>query len=179
MYRVLLTALFLASAPASAQDWVVDTEASLVSFRTQAFGGEVEGRFPDYTAAIHLNPSDLSTARIDAAVTTGSGTTGNPQLDQSMLAADGLAPQDHALARFVSADIRATDTGYEAHGTLTLRGNDQPAVLPFTLTITDGRAVADGAVTIARADFGVGGANWGETAAQVIVELHIEADAAN
>lgn len=180
MLRSLLPlSIAVFAAPAAAQDWTIDTDASRVGFVTEAFGGSVDGEFTDYEAAITLDPSDLANARIEARVGTASGSTGNGQLDDSMLGEEGLATQSHAAARFLSEDIRATDTGYEAHGTLSIRGADQVVVLPFTLTIDGNRAVADAELEIARADYGVGAAGWGDTAANVTIVLHIEADAAN
>lgn len=179
MLRTLLPLLLLtAASPAAAQDWIVDMDASQVGFRTEAFGGTAEGLFERFEASIRLDPDNLNDAVIDARVMTGSGSTGNGQIDQSMLSADGLAPDAHPAATFISSDIRAGDAGYEAHGTLNIRGMDQAVILPFTLSIEDGRAVADAELEIARLDFGVGTSSWGETAAHVTLVLHIEADAA-
>lgn len=179
MLRTLLPlALATLASPALAEDWVIDMEASQVGFRTEAFGGTTEGEFERYQATIRLDPADLSAAMIDAEVFTVSGATGNGQIDQSMLADDGLAPEAHPIARFVSNDIRSSDNGYDAHGTLSIRGVDQAVILPFSLEISEGRAVAEAEMEIARLDFGVGSASWGDTAAQVTIILHIEADAA-
>jgi polyisoprenoid-binding protein YceI len=173
-----LVALAALTAPALAQDWTVDHDASSVGFETTVSGGAVSGGFETWTADITLDPDNLEAASIDAAVTTASGSTGNRQMDDSMLSNAGLNPTDFETARFVSDDIRATETGYEAHGTMTMRGSEQPVVMPFTLAIADGRAVADSRFVIARADFGVGGSSWGSAAAEVTLVLHIEADAA-
>ena len=169
----LLLAPLLVAAPALAQDWVVDAAASSVAFETT-----VSGSFPDWSADIRLDPDNLETARIEARVMTATGSTGNVQMDQSMLSNTGLNPVGHAAATFLSEDIRATDDGYEAHGTLTIAGTEQEIVLPFTLDINDGRAVADSRYTLARADYGVGSSSWGSAAAEVTLVLHIEADAA-
>lgn len=172
-------ALLAVTTPANAQDWTVDREASSVGFETEAFGSTASGAFPDWTAQITLDPADLSTARINASVTTGTGSTGNGQFDDSMLSSAGLAPDSHAEATFTSEDIRATETGYAAHGVLTLRDTARDAVMAFTLEISDGRAVADGQIDVMRADFGVGDASWGEIASEVRIIVHIEADAAD
>ncbi|WP_417496877.1 YceI family protein [Maricaulis sp.] len=180
MLRILAAALALGLTPAiaQAQDWTVDTEASTVGFETTAFGGPVSGQFAAWTAAITLDPADLTGASISASVVTGTGSTGSGEIDDPMLGADGLAPAAHPLALFESSDIRPTDTGYEAHGVLTIREASQPVILPFTLAITDGHAIADARLTIARSDYGVGAPGWGSTAANVTLVLHIEADAA-
>jgi len=179
MLRILAAIFVLGLSPALAlaQDWTVDHETSTVGFETTAFGGPVSGEFAAWTAAITLDPADLTQASISASVETGTGSTGSGEIDDPMLGADGLAPAAHPLALFDSSDIRATDTGYEAHGTLTIRETAQPVILPFTLTIADGHAIADARLTIARSDYGVGAAGWGSTAANVTLVLHIEADA--
>ena len=176
--RVFAFAPLLVAAPAFAQDWTVDTDASSVGFETTVSGASVTGDFPDWSADITLDPENLENARIEARVLTASGSTGNVQMDQSMLSNSGLNPVEHEAATFVSDDIRATDEGYEAHGVLTLAGSGQDIILPFTLEITDGRAVADGRYTLARADYGVGSSSWGSAASEVTLILHIEADAA-
>lgn len=174
----LLAALALPPA-ASAQDWTVDYAASSVGFETEAFGSTARGEFTDWTAAIRLDPADLATARIEASVLTASGDTGNGSFNDAMLGEAGLAPDNHAEARFVSDDIRRAGTGYEAHGQLLIKGTAQPAILPFSLEITGRRAVAEARLEIARVDFGVGDGSWGDTASQVSIVLHIEADAAD
>jgi len=182
MLRTTLVALpLLVALPFSAlsQDWTVDHDASSVGFETTVSGGAVSGSFESWTAQITLDPADLDTARIIASVTTASGATGNRQMDDSMLSNAGLNPTDFATASFVSDDIRATDTGYEANGVMTIRGTERDLVMPFTLDITDGRAVADASFVIARSEFGVGGSSWGSAAAEVSMVLHIEADAAD
>ncbi|WP_291842082.1 YceI family protein [Maricaulis sp.] len=173
-----LTGLALTAPAALAQDWSVDHDASSVAFETTVSGGAVTGAFDSWTAEITLDPDDLDNARIAASVTTASGSTGNRQMDESMLSNSGLNPTGFEAASFISDDIRATGDGYEAHGTMTIRGVDQPLVMPFSLAISEGRAIADSRFVIARTDFGVGGSSWGSAAAEVAMVLHIEADAA-
>ena len=180
---MFLTAFLLApallAAPAAAQDWTVDHEASTVGFETQAMGGTINGTFSNWSADITLDPHDLDAATIAAEVVTASADTGNGEVDRSLLSSAGLAPDTHETATFVSDDIRATNDGYAAHGSLTIKGQARDVVLPFTLAISDGRAVADGTLDIARTDFGVGGSSWGDAGAAVTLVLHIEADAAD
>ncbi|WP_300541509.1 YceI family protein [Maricaulis sp.] len=179
---MLRYAFFLApaliAAPVVAQDWTVDHGASSVGFETTVSGGSVNGTFSDWSAEIVLDPDNLEGARIDARVMTATGSTGNTQMDQTMLSNSGLNPVAHEAATFLSEDIRATDNGYQAHGTLTIAGTAQDIVLPFTLDIADGRAIADSRYTLARTDYGVGSPSWGSAAAEVTLILHVEANAA-
>lgn len=178
-----LTAAALAagapSAPAVSQDWVLDREASAVSFQITIFNAPAEARFTDFDAQITLDPEDLSSARIDASVRAGSGAMDTRDYQQALLSSDGLAPRAHPDLRFVSDDIRATDDGYEAHGMLTVRNVEQPVVLTFTLDIDGTRAVARGGFEVSRSDFGISASSWGanNVGETVSVSLHIEADA--
>jgi polyisoprenoid-binding protein YceI len=176
MLRTLIaTALLTLTTPVWAHDWDVDETASTVGFVTQVMG-ETTGSFSQFSAQIHFSPEHLDHATITAQIDVATGSTGNDQYDESILSADGLAAADHPSATFISTDIRATETGYEAHGILNIRGVEQAVTLPFTLDIDGTRAVADGRFEILRADYGIGAASWGDTAASVAIVVHIEAD---
>jgi len=170
-------ALLIAS-PTHAQDWVIDPAASTVAMQTDVFGTTIRGQFSEFDAQITLDPEDLSTARIAAVVYTGSGMLDPADRQSDLEGQTGLDPEAHPEARFVSDAISRTEDGYAAEGVLTIKDTSQPAVLTFSLTIEDGRAVAHGGMTIARSDFNVGASGWGPAAAEIAITLHIEADAA-
>lgn len=180
MFRATLAAMAFAltgTFPLSAQDWVIDGDASQVTAETRVFGQVVTATFAEFSAEIAFDPEDLENAQISARVSTGSGNIPNREYQSALVSRDGLYPAGHAEAVFVSEEIVATDEGYEARGTLTIRGESRDAVLPFTVEISNGRAVALGTLEVVRADFGVGGSSWAEVAPSVTVRLHIEADA--
>jgi len=173
----LASLALLGTNTALAQDWRVDYPASSVSLQTDVFGTRLTGQFEQFEARITLDPSDLSSARIEAVVNTASGALSDASRQSDMIGSAGLAVSDHPDARFVSETITRSGDEYQADGILTVKGTSQPAILRFTLTITDGRAVADGGFILSRSDFGVGESGWGAAAAQVTVQVHIEADA--
>ena len=178
------TALFLSSlisvialsSSTYAQNWTLDKNASSITMITQVSSETVEGSFTDFDADIVLNPEDLTSARIDAVVQTNSGAIEKSDYQSAMVGRAGLHPEDHPEARFVSETIVKTDTGYEAQGTLTIKGHSEPATLPFTLEIEGDRAVAHGQLELQRSTFDVGASGWGSAAANIRLELHIEAD---
>lgn len=181
MKYVLLTALAggLIAAPALAQDWVLDREASSVEFEARNSGAALTGHFEDFEADITLDPEDLPGASIDARVSTPSlDGISDSSIRSALRGGGGLGVDAHPDARFVSDEIVATETGYEARGTLTLKGQSHDASLPFTLEIGDGRAVAQGELEIDRTRYDVG-SSWDTVGDSVIVRLHIEADAAD
>ncbi|MCC5981912.1 MAG: YceI family protein [Oceanicaulis sp.] len=180
MIRSTLLASFLAltgTMPLSAQDWALDAGASSVRAETRVFGQAVTAEFAEFSAEITFDPEALENARISARVSTGSGAIANRDFQTALVSRDGLDPQNHEEALFVCEEIVATDDGYEARGTLTIKGESREAVLPFTVEINEGRAIAQGTLDVIRADYGVGGSAWAEVAPTVTLHLHIEADA--
>lgn len=164
---------------AMAQDWTVDAAASSVRFETMGYDGPLKGQFVSWNATISFDPDALETATISARVETATAhSDAGSEIDDSITGADGLQSAGHPLAEFQSRDVRATAQGYEAVGVMTIRGTPQLVTLPFTLVITDGHAIADARLVIARTDYGIGARNWGTIAAEVTLVLHIEADAA-
>lgn len=186
MMRILALALLTAPA-AHASDWHIDTDASTMTFATEAFGGPVTGEIRDFDADIRLDPDAPETGRIEARAGVASVDAGSSQFNDPLQSATGFAPETHPEARFVSeqiAEASECEAGdgtrcYTARGNLTIKGETQPATLNFTLRVADGRAVADGDLTIDRRDFGIGGSSWGDAAVEVTVIIHIEATEAN
>lgn len=180
-----LSLSILFATPALASDWVVDAENSRVEIETTAFGAAVSGAFGTFEADIALDPADLSNASIIGRVEVGSGDTGNPQYNSEMTGGNGLDASNHPLAVFTSSQITQSDVCedgegmcYLATGELELAGNAQSADLPFRLVIDGDTAIANGEMSVARADYGIGGGEWGASAQTVRVLLHIEASRA-
>ncbi len=173
-----LAAALALGAPALAQDWVLDEDASQIRFETQAFGSTVEGGFEDFSAEITLDPDNLDAARIHAVVQTGSAIIGNSDYRETLRGRAGLNVSGFPEAVFDSSSITREGETYRADGMLTIKGEDNPAVLTFTLEITGDRAVANGEMTVMSRSFGVGANDWDGAGEEVTLQLHIEADAA-
>lgn len=146
--------------PAAATgNWAV--QEGTVAFTIRQMGADVTGQFSTWTADITFDPGVTEgpaghvTAQIDlASLTLGSVTT-------QALSADFLDVAAHPTARF-EADILPAGAGYEAQGTLTLRGVTAPLTLPFTLEIADGTARMQGETGIDRRTFAIGAAQTDE-----------------
>ncbi len=145
-----------AAAPAVPGAWTVDKTASRIEFSGTQTGKAFTGRFETFDATIVFDPEDLAAAKIEAVIDTGSAKTGDRQRDAALPGAEWFSAKTFPQARFVSDSVTAASGGYEARGKLTIREAEKDLTLPFTLSIEGGRAVADGAVTLNRADFGVG-----------------------
>ena len=182
---LLAAATALLTTPSLAQDWVLDAGASRIEARVNVFNAPAVLSFDHFDAAIRLDPDSLDDAAIEATVYAASGVATNEagrvisDYQNAMEGASGLDIANHEEIRFVSETITATAQGYEAAGTLTVRGLEQPAILSFTLEIDGDRAVAVGGFELSRSTLGMTNSSWGSNVAEVIeVQLHIEADKA-
>lgn len=163
--------------PATAQlaavtsDWTV-TDGSLAITVSQ-FGGNVTGTFDDWTAAITFDPK-TGTGTVEATINIASLTLGS--LGTQALGADFFDAQTHPTARF-TANIEPQGDQYVATGTLTLKGVEQPATLPFSLEINNGATVVEGQLTLNRLDFGIGQTMPDEASLKfpVKVDIHLTA----
>ena len=134
-------------------EWQV-TEGTL-GITVRQMGSEVSGSFADWTADIRFDEAvtDGIAGSVDVEISIPSLTLGS--VTQQAMGPDYFASADHPTAIF-RAEIRATADGYVADGTLTLRGLEQPASLPFDLTLDGSVAQMQGSLVLDRRSFGIG-----------------------
>ncbi len=175
----------LCAAPALAQDWTLDPDASSVEARLSVFNAPTILSFDRFDASIELDPESLDDASINAVVYAASGVATNEagrqisDYQNAMEGASGLDVANHEAIRFVSDTISATEDGYDAAGMLTVRGLEQPVVLSFTLEIDGDRAVAAGGFELDRTVLGMTNSSWGGNVSETVeLRVHIEADRA-
>lgn len=137
--------------------WIVDKDKSRIEFSGTQTGKRFTGVFERFDAVIVFDPADLASARIEAFIDTSSAKTGDRQRDSALPGAEWFSSKTFPQARFTSTSVTAKgDNAYEAAGALLIRDIEWELTLPFALTIANGRATADGALTLDRADFGIG-----------------------
>jgi polyisoprenoid-binding protein YceI len=159
--------------------WVVDKAKSRLEFSGTQTGKEFSGAFGAFTAAIVFDPADLSDASINVVIDASSAKTGDRQRDAALPTPDWFSARAFPMATFSASEIVAVGDGaYEARGRLTIREAARDLALPFTLAIDGDKAVADGAATLVRTDFGVGQGEFATgkwVGLEVKVTVHIEA----
>ncbi len=154
-----LYASHAAVAPAAAQlsevasEWEV-TDGRITIEITQ-LGNNVEGSFSDWTADISFDPdvTEGKAGEVEVTVSIPSLTLGS--VTEQAMGADFFDAENHPTAIF-KADILAVSDGYAADGTLTLKDNEVPVRLPYTLTLDGDTASMQSQVTLDRLDFGIG-----------------------
>jgi cytochrome b561 len=126
---------------------------SEVGFIASQLGDPVEGVFTDHE--IRLEPTDVppQQATLRATVETGSVSTGDGQIDATVVTAEWFAAEAHPQATFTSTSISSAAVGsYEVSGLLTIRGKAGEVTFPMQRQ----GAAFSGELTIDRRDFGVG-----------------------
>lgn len=160
-----LCALTMALAiPASAQQpLAVDQARSELGFSATQMGVTVKGGFSDWSADIALDMDNPANSSARVVVQTASINTGHSDTDQEVKRKNWLAVDQFPTAVFESSTVeRLDDTRWRATGTLRIRDHREQVEVPFTMTETDSGRHIEGAFTIKRATFNVGGGAWGD-----------------
>jgi cytochrome b561/polyisoprenoid-binding protein YceI len=164
-----------ASAPALEQvasDWSVQNGS--LGFSVAQMGQPITGQFEDWTAAIRY---DEATGTGDVEVTIAVSSLSLGQVTGQALGTEFFAAETYPTAVFAATIAPAPDAEAFTHtatGTLTLKGTELPATLPFSLTVTEGAATMSGRMTLPRLEFGIG-PNYAD-GSQVGLEVTVEAD---
>jgi polyisoprenoid-binding protein YceI len=161
----------LASAQVQAATWTVAKESSL-RFSGTAQGEDFEARFGAFDAKIDFDPADLAGSRFDVSIDLASADSQNEERDGTLKDAEFFDVNSHPKATYVATEFVAVASGFEARGTLTLRGVSKPVALLFTWAQSAAGATLEGKATVDRMQFGVGGGEW-EDAEMIAHEVKI------
>ena len=164
-----------ATAPVAGGNWQVTT--GTLGFTVKQMGADVQGTLPDWRAEITF----------DETATNGTHGRVTVEIDPTTLTLGSVTDQargpeffdvaTHKTALF-EAEILPAASGYEAKGTLTLRGQSQPVTLPFTLTLTGATATMQGSTTLDRRSFGMGAGYADESSVGFPVQVTVSLTAA-
>lgn len=155
-------------------DWQV--QDGTLSITIIQLGSEVEGQFADWTAAINFDEAIKNgvAGTVEVTIAIGSLTLGSVT-DQAM-GPDFFNAQDFPTATYIADIVRVVD-GYEAQGTLTIKGRSMPITLPFGLSVTGDEASMAGGLTLNRRDFGIGDNMADESSLKFAVDVMVRLSA--
>jgi len=149
--------LTVAGTASAADSWTVEAANSRLAFEATQGGTAFVGTFGAWTAEIVFDPQDLAANKVSVAIDVTSAATGDAQRDASLPTPAWFDASGHPKAEFSATTFAKTDTGYEASGTLTIRGIAKPVTLPFSLDISGDTAKMTGTTTVKRSDYELGG----------------------
>ena len=160
--RVMVALLASIATPAFGTDWTTRQDASSLRFSGVSQGESFEGRFAEFNSQIRFDPDDLANARFDVRIKLASADTRNEERDSTLQDSDFFDVANHPEARFIATDFATTATGFEARGSLELRGARQPVTLAFSWSPLAEGARLEGKATLDRTAFGVGSGDWAD-----------------
>jgi cytochrome b561/polyisoprenoid-binding protein YceI len=151
-----------AAAPSAGPGYrLVAAQSSLTCTFIQA-GARNQGRFKSF--AVSFDPAG---GRLDVEIEMRSFDTEDQQRNSLLGGNDFFDVARYPQARFVANRIERTAAGYQASGTLTLRGMSRNVTVPFTwrTATVQGRPIGylAGQTVLRRLDFGIGQGQWHDT----------------
>jgi polyisoprenoid-binding protein YceI len=160
------------AAAADAPAWTVDPANSRIIFTGRQMGAPSKGEFKRFSALVRFDASNLAGSAVDVTIDLASADTGNRDIDEELKRSKWFDVQRFPNGRFVTTSFRNKGgNAYDALAQLTIREVTREVVLPFTLEISQdvgnpGQEVArvSGELSISRVQYGIGQAEWSDTA---------------
>jgi len=126
----------------------------------------VQGHFGKFDAQLRFDPAKPESGSVALTIDTGSATLGAKETDAELPKPIWFNVAQFPHAVFESSTIRNAGGGagkYEVAGTLRIKGQAQPLVVPVVLAQSNGQTLATGAFTLKRLAFGIGANEWADT----------------
>ncbi len=180
-----LSSLGLASVPALAADYVIDTEGAhaAINFKIQHLGYSwLTGRFNDFEGNFSYDPEDVEASKIEVTIDTSSIDSNHAERDKHLRSDDFLNTDKFGEAKFVSTSIENVEDGGESFdvvGDLTLHGVTKEITIEVE-KVGEGedpwggyRVGFKGEAELTREDFGID-YDLGPDSKVVYLDLHVE-----
>ncbi|HKY99093.1 MAG TPA: YceI family protein [Gemmatimonadaceae bacterium] len=182
----------LTTKPPRIQEYRLDAGHSIIEFSIGFAFSRIKGRFTNSNGNIVYDTVDPSKSSITVVIESKSIDTGWPHRDEHLRTSDFFDVEKYPTIVFQSERLTQTANGWRADGKLTMKGVTKQISIPFHLLRPPTRSPesnwmiinAEGALKIARADFGILGGStynsWFDKARQatmsdsVDVSLEIE-----
>lgn len=150
----LLTPLLTGAAPGP---WVFDREGSRIEMSVQALGRWRTGRFEDWRGSAVLDPAHPENARATVTVQTASLKMSPAVATRRAIGPDFLDAARHPTIRFDLKSLEPLGADrFTARAEITMKGRTREVTFPLDLRFSGQRAHLAGALTLDRADFGIG-----------------------
>ena len=180
--KIALAALALLASAAHAEEYTaILADKSSVAFVYRQMNVPIEGRFGKFAAQLKFDPAKPAAASATIDIDLASIDTGSAEGNDEVAGKLWFNTKVHPTARFAATSFRALGGNrYEAIGKLSIKGRTQDMTAPFTFTQQGRSGIADGALTIKRADFAIGEGMWadfGTVANEVQIKFRLQAEA--
>jgi len=136
--------------------WVIDYDASILSFGVDFSGAVKQGQIAAWQAQIVFDPDALDQAYAQVVVDAGSITYDDPYVSGAIPGDDGLDVANHPQIKVVLDQFTPQGETYQARGTLTIKDISLDVDVDFTYQEMEGQAHVTGQAQIDRRHFNIG-----------------------
>ena len=161
--RALVAALLLvvvvpswcATATAEAIRFLVQPDASEVTFRATSRLMNAEGRFQQVSGEVVVVPNDLAPAKVTLSIEAASLDTGIGMRDSHLRSEDFFDVKRFPRITFESERVEGAGRNVSVYGRLTVHGVTREIAVPVRVDVTALALVATGELVIDRRDYGL------------------------
>ncbi len=134
--------------------WKADEKTSTVNFELQ--GSDKKGTFSNLVSTLNFDKKNLKDSKITASIDVNTIKAGNEKLEKHLMSADYFDAEKFPKITFTSSEIKSTDAGFIAKGSLTMKDSTKMIEIPFTFTESDkAKATFSGTMSINATDYGI------------------------
>jgi polyisoprenoid-binding protein YceI len=162
MYPIIALLIVGTSAFAFLGNWKVKSGEASVKFS----GGKISGAFEGLKADINFDKAHPEQSKISATIEVENIATGF--FLKNSHAKDALGAEKYPTIRFVSSSVKKGGSGYEAEGSLTMKGVTKPVTIHFTFDDKGSEGVFKGNFKVIPKEYGI---DRSGTPDQVNIEL--------
>lgn len=158
-----LAVLAAMALPAMSQQSLLPAQSE-IQFTTRQMGVPVDGSFRKFDAQLSFDPKKPEASRIGFTIDLGSASIGTAETEAELAKPDWFNLKLFPQASFQSSSVKPLGAGkFEVAGTLAIKGNRQPIVVPVAISQAGRTSTATGSFTIRRLDFRIGDGDWKDT----------------
>lgn len=131
------------------------SEGSKIEFTGSKVTGSHDGGFGTFTGEIEVVDGDPTRSSVSVTIDMNSMWSDNDRLTGHLKSADFFEVETYPETTFRSTAIRATDTGHEIVGELTMHGVTKSITFPATIEMADGEVRANAEFFVKRFDWDI------------------------
>ncbi|MCF8192471.1 MAG: YceI family protein [Burkholderiales bacterium] len=138
-------------------------DKSRLTFVSRQMGVAVEGEFRRFAVNMSFDPAKPDAGRAQIEIDMASVDAGAAETNEEVTSKNWFHVKQFPKATFVSSSVKAlSGNRLEVAGKLTIRDKVRDVVAPVIITQQGANTLFEGAITIRRADFGIGQGVWAD-----------------
>ena len=182
IYAAMLAGLVIAPIAQASEYTAIQADKSTLNFTYKQMGVAMDGNFKKFNAQISFDPAKPANAKAEFDLELASIDSGSEEADDEVKGRNWFNTKVFPRAKFESTNFKPLGGNrYEVSGKMTIKGKTQMVTAPFTFAPQGKNAVADGAFTLKRADYGIGEGAWADfsvVANEIQIKFHFLASPA-